>query len=272
MEGGDNHATATSTRRRSAAREIDILYAKLPRFGRQVEKTLQFIQDAFSTIPGEMLVSFSGGKDSTVLLDLVRCVQPGCQAIFVDSGAEFPETLEFVASTPSVTTYYPEISILEMFGMIDAYGHTGGEYGSDFHWSGGAILDCLIVEPMARARHDMNAIGHLIGLRAEESVRRRLVRRTKGKLFQTKAGEWRCYPLMDWTTQDIWSYIASRGLAYNAVYDKLEELGIERERARMSTYACARTRHYGEWAILKRGWPELFNRFAAKFPEVRAYT
>lgn len=272
MKGGDSYATESSAGRRRAAREVDILHARLPRFKRRVERTLQFIEQALSTIPSDMIISFSGGKDSTVMLDLVRRVKPDTPAVFVDSGAEFPETLEFIAQTPNVKTYYPELSILEMFRMVDAYGYAGGEYGNEYHWSSGAVLNCLIIEPMDRARKELDAAGHFIGLRAEESVRRRLVGKTKGKLFQAKAGDWRCYPLMDWTTQDIWSYIAQRDLAYNAVYDRLAELGVEREHARMSTYACARTRHYGEWVILKRGWPELFNRFAAEFPEVRSFT
>lgn len=41
-------------------------------------------------------VSFSGGKDSTVLLDLVRGVYPDVQAVFVDTGLEYPEIKQFV--------------------------------------------------------------------------------------------------------------------------------------------------------------------------------
>ena len=40
---------------------------------------------------GQVYVSFSGGKDSTVLLDLVRRVYPDVPAVFSDTGLEFPE-------------------------------------------------------------------------------------------------------------------------------------------------------------------------------------
>ena len=279
MRGGDKNGATTSEGRGGTpltparkVREADKLYAKLPRFGRLVERTLDFIDQSLSTIPGGMFVSFSGGKDSTVLLDLVRRILPDTPAVFADSGAEFPETLEFIASTPGVKIYYPELSILEMYRMVDAYGSTGGEYGkNEYHWAGRAVLDCIIVEPMKRARQELNAIGQFIGLRSEESVARRIVACKYGRLFQVKVGDWRCYPLMAWTTQDIWSYIVSRNLAYNAVYDKLAELGVDRERARMSTYLCASVLNFGEWAVLKRGWPELFNRLAAEFPEARCF-
>ena len=40
---------------------------------------------------GKVAVSFSGGKDSTVLLDLVRNVYPDVIAVYSDTGLEFPE-------------------------------------------------------------------------------------------------------------------------------------------------------------------------------------
>ncbi|GAG40926.1 unnamed protein product, partial [marine sediment metagenome] len=39
---------------------------------------------------GEVYVSFSGGKDSTVLLHQVRRMYPRVKAVFVDTGLEYP--------------------------------------------------------------------------------------------------------------------------------------------------------------------------------------
>ena len=44
----------------------------------------------------EGYVAFSGGKDSLVVLDLVRQVAPETPVAFFDSGLEFPETYAYL--------------------------------------------------------------------------------------------------------------------------------------------------------------------------------
>ena len=53
-------------------------------------------------------VSFSGGKDSTVLLDIVRKLYPSIEAVFVDTGLEYPEIRKFVKTFENVTILRPE--------------------------------------------------------------------------------------------------------------------------------------------------------------------
>ena len=53
-------------------------------------------------------MSYSGGKDSTVLLDLVRQEFPSIPAVFCDTGLEYPEIREQVKRTENVTCLYPE--------------------------------------------------------------------------------------------------------------------------------------------------------------------
>jgi len=51
---------------------------------------------------GNVYVSFSGGKDSTVLLDLVRQDYPDVPAVFCDTGLEYPEIRDFVKTFDNV--------------------------------------------------------------------------------------------------------------------------------------------------------------------------
>lgn len=64
-------------------------------------------------------ISFSGGKDSTVLLHLVRELYPEIEAVFVDTGLEYPEIRKFVKSFDNVTILRPEMrfdKVLEKYG------------------------------------------------------------------------------------------------------------------------------------------------------------
>lgn len=64
-------------------------------------------------------VSFSGGKDSTVLLHIVRELYPNIEAVFVDTGLEYPEIRQFVKTFDNVTILRPEIrfdKVIEKYG------------------------------------------------------------------------------------------------------------------------------------------------------------
>lgn len=65
-------------------------------------------------------VSFSGGKDSTVLLHIVRNLYPEIEAVFVDTGLEYPEIRSFVKTFDNVTILRPEMrfdKVLEKYGF-----------------------------------------------------------------------------------------------------------------------------------------------------------
>jgi 3'-phosphoadenosine 5'-phosphosulfate sulfotransferase (PAPS reductase)/FAD synthetase len=59
-------------------------------------------------------ISFSGGKDSTVLLDIVRGLYPEIEAVFVDVPTQYPELKEFVKTFDNVTILKPKINFAQV--------------------------------------------------------------------------------------------------------------------------------------------------------------
>lgn len=69
---------------------------------------------------GKVYVSFSGGKDSTVLLYLARQLYPDIQAAFIDTGLEYPEIRKFVKTFGNVDWIRPKLNFRE---VIEKYGY-----------------------------------------------------------------------------------------------------------------------------------------------------
>lgn len=63
---------------------------------------------------GQVCVSFSGGKDSTVLLDLVRRIYPEVPGCYSDTGLEFPELRDFVKTLDNIIWVKPKYTFVEV--------------------------------------------------------------------------------------------------------------------------------------------------------------
>lgn len=73
-----------------------------------------------SAINGQVYVSFSGGKDSTVLKHIVDSMYDDVPSLFVNTGLEYPEIQKFAISQKNVITIRPEMRFDE---VVKRYGY-----------------------------------------------------------------------------------------------------------------------------------------------------
>lgn len=86
----------------------------------KIAKTKLRIKEWYEYWGGDVYVSFSGGKDSTVLLDIARQIYPDIEAVFADTGLEFPEVRKFAKNQENVTVIRPKTNFKE---VIVKYGY-----------------------------------------------------------------------------------------------------------------------------------------------------
>lgn len=90
---------------------------------RKIMITQARIIEWYSRYNGKVFVTFSGGKDSTVLLDIARKCFPDIPAVFVDTGLEYPEIRDFVKTVDNVTWIKPDMNFKK---VIETYGYPVG--------------------------------------------------------------------------------------------------------------------------------------------------
>ncbi len=214
---------------------------------------------------GLAFVSFSGGKDSTVLLDMVRRVCEDIPAIFVDTGLEYPELRNFVKTKSNVEWLRPKHPFFE---IIEEYGYPviskevsnviyGARKGQQYRLArlNGELLDkngnysmfncerykylldapfkisdkcCYHMKkaPIYKFERESGRRA-IIGTMACES-KLRLQGWLKSGCNAFEASRPISRPLSFWTEQDVLRYLQITGIPYAPIYGEIVEIKTRR--------------------------------------------
>ena len=141
---------------------------------RKIQVTQTRIIEWYQRNNGKVYVSFSGGKDSTVLLDLVRRIYPDVPAVFIDTGLEYPELREFVKTVNNVTWIKPEMNfrkVIETYGYpiiskeVSKRVHWGKRYieeGKVGYWAYQSLTQPVFTKDGKRSPYDEHKYGYLL--------------------------------------------------------------------------------------------------------------
>ncbi len=190
-----------------------------------------------------LVVSYSGGKDSLVVLDMVLRAGLEPVMLFNDTGLELPETIENVENVAvkyglKLLIAKPERSFWEAVKVF-------GPPAKDYRWC------CKVVKlaPIAKILKSLYPQGVLsvVGQRAFESVDR-----------SWSGGVWRnkwmpevlsISPIQDWDQLTLWAYIMDKKLPVNKLYFE----GFER----LGCYLCPAA-NVAEYYEISRKHPDLW--------------
>lgn len=193
-------------------------------------------------------VAFSGGKDSLVVLNLTLSAvkKERVKAFFLNTGIEYPETLDFVQKyCKDNNIYLRQISAEGKFwDNVEAFGPPA----KDMRW---CCKVCklgpanIIVSESAKKNEIFLTID---GKRKYESFSRASIGASETNPFVPN--QVNIFPIRNWRAIEVWLYIYKKTLSYNPLYN----LGFER----VGCYLCPASLS-AEYKLFSTLHPQLYN-------------
>ncbi|MDR2385184.1 MAG: phosphoadenosine phosphosulfate reductase family protein, partial [Tannerella sp.] len=236
----------------------------------KIDHSVGVVSSFMERMNGNLYVSVSGGKDSGVMLDIIRrFVDKNVLAVFCNTGNEYPEVVKFVRQTDNLTVIRPDMHIRQ---IIEKYGfpliskeqsqyvrqakHTKSErlrnirlYGSingigkiAERWKflidapfdvSEKCCDFLKKKPFQKFQKQ-SGLFPVIGTMASES-RLRFQKWLKHGCNSFETNMIASYPLSIWTEADVWDYILRK---FNLPYSPIYDMGLKRTGCMFCGFGC----------------------------------
>lgn len=221
-------------------------------FGTKLAMTRYRIKEWYKHWRGNVFISNSGGRDSSVLAHIVMSIYPDIPNVFMNTGLEFPEIVRHVETFPNLVKLQPKMkfmAVIQKYGypvisketsqriteyrntksdILRAYRAPGQPHGIPLKW--GFMVDapfkisdrcCNVMKKSpSKSYENKSNMKPILGVMAYESSLR--MQSHQCNIINTKRP--RSRPLSFWTHKDILEYIKQNNVAVSEVYS----MGYER--------------------------------------------
>lgn len=256
------------------------------------DAALERIRWLWREFDGNLHVSSSGGKDSTVVMELAATVArengERLSVHFLDQEAEWQGTVDYMRylhrerDDIDLQWYQIPFRLSNNTSYEEEWGAMWDATLAPEEWMRPKEPDTIHENlwgwdgfyPCLNGINELEGGAHLSGMRAEEAPTRR-VGMTTGRAYKWVTWGRRgpnyhvFHPLFDWSYRDIWKAINDHGWRYNRVYDQMFQYGVPTTRMRISSLThveAMRSLNY-----VQELEPETWLALTRRFPGINAY-
>lgn len=226
-------------------KDIACIHAKLRSYNRLLDNTKRFIEDSLKRLHEENLkayVACSFGKDSSVMLHLI---------------------LSFMPDIPVRFATHPETNLLDNYKDVVDWWLTHHQINYTEVYCDGGLIKVKHAQRKALEEGDFDAF--FVGIRAQESVSRRIYLKKHGQFYRLKFnGRIKICPLAWWTEHDVAAYLYTNDLPLLGKY-------IDEGISARTTSGIPRTHIRESLTSLKNRDIQRWNALVKLFPDAAAY-
>lgn len=175
---------------------------------KKIEKSKEVVKEAFDKYGKNMVIAWTGGKDSMTVLGLVKEALEGVPlpVLFIEE-SHFEEIYEFKKRIEkewdlNIITVGDEESLRKY-------------HETDSMEEKKKLARELKINALKKAFREHNWHALISGIRWDEQEAR-----SNETFFSERGDHMRVHPILHWTEDDVWSFIKSRNIPYNPLYDK----------------------------------------------------
>ncbi|MFA6023543.1 MAG: phosphoadenosine phosphosulfate reductase family protein [Candidatus Pacearchaeota archaeon] len=264
---------------------------------------IRYVYDEFDNV----IIAFSGGKDSTVILELAIIVAKEKNRLpvnvyWIDQEAELQSTADYCERTfnrKEVKPFWFQIpfKLFNSASFFDEWlycwddknedkwirkkseiSYKENVFGTDRFKLLFPLINSWIVKQLSG--EDKNS-GTINGLKCDESMARKKCLTSKGAYKDIswsiadkndrKKNNIRFSPLYDWSAEDIWVAINKNKWDYNPYYDKVYQLGGQISKMRVSSVIHETSAEH-HLMLLQQIEPETYNKLTKRIGGISAYS